>query len=141
MAASEEEISQVEGIGPIIAKGVADVGGGPGQSGVWLRNWGQAGVRLEDEVESQRLLVTCWPGRPSWSREPSPGSAVRRLRPPSSSGAARRPGSVSGKTTALIVGDSPGASKSRKAEELGVPILDGESFKRLLEEGLSALPV
>ncbi|HEY6627878.1 MAG TPA: BRCT domain-containing protein, partial [Acidimicrobiia bacterium] len=47
--------------------------------------------------------------------------------------------SVSGKTTALIVGDSPGASKSRKAEELGIPILDGDGFKRLLEEGLSAL--
>jgi DNA ligase (NAD+) len=37
------------------------------------------------------------------------------------------------------VGDSPGASKSKKAEELGIPILDQHGFKRLLEEGLSAL--
>jgi DNA ligase (NAD+) len=48
-------------------------------------------------------------------------------------------GSVSGKTTALIVGDSPGASKTKKAEELGVPILDEEGFTRLLEKGLSAI--
>jgi DNA ligase (NAD+) len=47
--------------------------------------------------------------------------------------------SVSGKTTALVVGDSPGASKTRKAEELGTPIIDGEMFKKVLEKGLSAL--
>ncbi len=48
-------------------------------------------------------------------------------------------GSVSGKTTALIVGESPGASKTAKAEELGVPIIDGDTFKKMLDEGLSAL--
>ena len=47
--------------------------------------------------------------------------------------------SVSGKTTALFVGDSPGASKTRKAEELGIPILDGDAFRRMLDEGLSAI--
>ena len=47
--------------------------------------------------------------------------------------------SVSAKTTALIVGESPGASKTRKAEELGIPIIDGEDFKRILEQGVSAL--
>lgn len=47
--------------------------------------------------------------------------------------------SVSGKTTALVVGESPGASKTRKAEEIGVPVIDGETFKRLLDEGLGAL--
>ena len=47
--------------------------------------------------------------------------------------------SVSSKTTALIVGDTPGASKTRKAEELGIPIIDGERFRRLLEHGLPAL--
>ena len=48
-------------------------------------------------------------------------------------------GSVSGKTTALVVGESPGASKSAKAEQLGIPIIDGETFKKVLEEGLEAL--
>jgi BRCT domain type II-containing protein len=40
----------------------------------------------------------------------------------------------------LIVGDSPGASKTQKAEALGIPIIDGDTFKQLLEKGLSALP-
>ncbi len=48
-------------------------------------------------------------------------------------------GSVSGKTTALVVGESPGASKMSKAEELDVPIVDGEKFRALLEKGLEVL--
>ena len=47
--------------------------------------------------------------------------------------------SVSGKTTALVVGESPGASKTNKAESLGVPIIDGDTFKRLLDKGLTVL--
>ena len=42
-------------------------------------------------------------------------------------------GSVSKKTTALIVGSEPGASKSEKAQALGVPTLDEEGFLDLLK--------
>jgi DNA ligase (NAD+) len=45
------------------------------------------------------------------------------------------PGSVSKKTFALVVGDSPGASKVSKAEQQGVPIIDEAAFVRLLETG------
>jgi DNA ligase (NAD+) len=48
-------------------------------------------------------------------------------------------GSVSGRTTAVVVGASPG-SKAAKAEQLGIPILDEAAFARLLEEGQAALP-
>ena len=41
-------------------------------------------------------------------------------------------GSVSKKTTALIVGIDPGASKSEKAQALGVPTLDERGFLELL---------
>jgi DNA ligase (NAD+) len=47
----------------------------------------------------------------------------------------KAPSSVSKKTTAVVVGDSPGASKTTKAEELGVPIIDESTFERLLETG------
>jgi DNA ligase (NAD+) len=43
-------------------------------------------------------------------------------------------GSVSKKTDYVVAGDSPG-SKYEKAIELGVPILDEDGFRRLLEEG------
>jgi DNA ligase (NAD+) len=47
----------------------------------------------------------------------------------------KAPGSVSKKTTAVVVGDAPGAAKLTKAQELGVPILDEEAFVELLETG------
>ena len=42
---------------------------------------------------------------------------------------------MSKKTTAVVVGDSPGASKLTKAEELGVPLLDEAGFEHLLATG------
>ena len=42
--------------------------------------------------------------------------------------------SVSKKTDYVVVGDSPG-SKAEKAEQLGVPILDEDGFKVLIEKG------
>jgi DNA ligase (NAD+) len=47
----------------------------------------------------------------------------------------KSPGSVSKKTTAVVIGDSPGASKVTKAEELGVPVLDEAAFQHLLDTG------
>ena len=47
----------------------------------------------------------------------------------------KSPGSVSKKTTAVVIGDEPGAAKVTKAAELGVPTLDGAAFARLLDTG------
>ena len=47
----------------------------------------------------------------------------------------KSPGSVSAKTTAVVVGEGPGASKLTKAEDLGVPILEEAAFVHLLETG------
>ena len=137
MAASEEEISQVEGIGPTIARGVAEWAADPVNRDL-VQKLGKAGVRLEDEVEAgvaDDLLAGATfvvSGTvEGFTREEAQAAIEQR--------GGKATGSVSSKTTALIVGDSPGASKSRKAEELGVPIIEGETFKELLEKGLSVL--
>ena len=39
------------------------------------------------------------------------------------------------KTTAVVVGNDPGASKLSKATDLGVPVIDEAQFVHLLETG------
>ena len=51
----------------------------------------------------------------------------------------KSPGSVSAKTFAVVLGESPGASKVTKAEQLGIPVLDEAGFEILLATG--ELPV
>ncbi len=135
--APEDEISVVEGIGPIIAQGVAGWAADPVNREL-VAKLGAAGVRLDEELEegaSAHLLAGATfvvSGTiEGFSREEAQAALEQR--------GAKVTGSVSSKTTALIVGDSPGASKTAKAEELGVPVLDGSAFPALLEEGLSAL--
>jgi DNA ligase (NAD+) len=137
MEATEEEISQVEGIGPVIARGVAEWAADPANRDL-VAKLGQAGVRLEDEVEpgaSGDLLAGATfviSGTiEAFTREEAQAAIEQR--------GGKTTGSVSSKTTALIVGESPGASKTRKAEELGIPIIDGETFGKVLEQGISAL--
>ena len=137
MQAEEEEISAVEGIGPVIAAGVREWFDDPANREL-LTKLGDAGVRLEEEppegVESG-LLDGCTfvvSGTiEGFTREEAQAAIEAR--------GGKATGSVSSKTTALIVGESPGASKTKKAEELGVPIVDGQLFERLLEEGPSVL--
>ncbi len=47
----------------------------------------------------------------------------------------KSPGSVSKKTFVLVVGDAPGASKLKKADEVGIPTVGAESFESLLQTG------
>ena len=45
------------------------------------------------------------------------------------------PGSVSKKTSYVVVGGEPGAAKLSKASDLGIPTLDEDQFRILLETG------
>lgn len=47
-------------------------------------------------------------------------------------------GSLSGKTSYLLAGSKPGPEKMKKAEELGIPVINEEEFRSMLPDG--ALP-
>ena len=50
----------------------------------------------------------------------------------------RNSGSISSKTAFLLAGEKPGPEKLRKAESLGVKVIDEAGFRAMLESGVGA---
>jgi len=132
--ASEEEIADVDGVGPTIARATLEwfeVG--------WHREivekWRRAGVRMEEERDDsvprnlEGLSIVVTGSLDGFSRDEAKEVIMAR--------GGKAAGSVSKKTAFVVVGDSPG-SKYDKAVQLKVPVLDETGFRVLLERGPEA---
>lgn len=134
-AAGEEELSAVEGVGPVIARSLREWFDVPWHVRI-VDRWAAAGVRMADEgsaaVEQTLTGVTVvlTGSLSGFSRDGATEAIVARGGKASSS--------VSGKTDFVVVGENPG-SKATAAEEQGVPTLDEAGFTRLLKGGPSAV--
>lgn len=137
MAATEEDIIAIDGIGPEIA-GSLFAWSIDADNMALVAKLGAAGVRLADpEPEPEKtagrltgLVLVITGTLEGFSRQEAK-AAVEEL-------GGKVIGSVSGRTTAVVAGASPG-SKVRKARELGTPVLNEEAFVELLEKGAAAL--
>ena len=125
-------IAGVEGVGPIIARAVCEWFAQDANRAV-LERLRSAGVNLEGpaapDVEQtlQGMSVVVTGTLQGYNREETEEAIKSR--------GGKAPGSVSKKTTAVVVGEAPGASKLTKAEQLGVPVLDEAAFEHLLATG------
>jgi len=136
LAASEEELADIEGVGPEIAASV--IGWSQDKANRSLvRKLAKAGVRLSDPLPEgvdtgllDGVTVVLTGSLDGFSRDEAQAAVEDR--------GGKVTGSVSGRTSALVAGTGPG-SKLAKAEALGIPVLDGDRFKRLLAEGPSVL--
>jgi DNA ligase (NAD+) len=130
--ASADELAAVEGIGPIIARSVADWFADPVNQGI-VDKLRESGVNFDGPATTDApptlagLSVVVTGTLAGYTRDEAEAEIKAH--------GGKSPGSVSKKTTAVVVGDSPGASKVTKAEELGVPILDEAGFTHLLSTG------
>ena len=136
--ADEEALAEVEGFGPIIAASVRAWFDDPhnrklieGLRAAGLRmEAGEPGGEAADEALAQTLAgmaVVVSGTLEGFSRDEAKQAILAR--------GGSSPGSVSGRTAALVVGADPGASKLRKAEASGVPVVDEAAFRILLETG------
>jgi DNA ligase (NAD+) len=133
--AAQDDLADVDGVGPVIAEAVRE----------WFEvdwhrevvdKWRRAGVRTADDrdegaprtLEGLTLVVTG--SLEGFSRDEAREAVLAR--------GGKASGSVSKKTSYVVVGESPG-SKHDKAVQLGVPVLDEDGFRRLLEGGPDAV--
>jgi len=136
MSASTEQLAAVEGVGPTIAEAVKEWFSVDWHRAI-IEKWRAAGVRMADERDTsvprtlEGLTVVVTGSLTGFSRDDAKEAIVAR--------GGKAAGSVSKKTDYVVAGDSPG-SKYDKAVELGVPILDEEGFRKLLEQGPAGIP-
>jgi DNA ligase (NAD+) len=130
MAATQEEIEEVEGIGPERAEAIAEWFSDEANRGL-VEDLRSLGLRFEigDELRpvegpltGNTYVIT---GTLEGFTRDDAASALEAK-------GAKVLNSVSGKTTGLIVGEEPGNSKLSKARKLEVPLLDEQALIELL---------
>lgn len=132
VAASDESLATVDGVGEVIARSITGWFSEPSNRD-FVEKLRAAGVdfgRVEASTAPQNLVgkaIVVTGTLDGFDRE----SAERAIK----ERGGKSPGSVSAKTFAVVVGREPGASKVTKAESLGVPMLDEDGFRRLLDTG------
>ena len=137
-AATESELSQIEGIGPTLAESIR----------AWF------------EIDWHRAIIAKWkaagamsPGAPPAPALPQtlaglsvvvtgsvPGFSRDGANEAVSARGGKPVGSVSKNTAVVVAGEGAG-SKLDKAQALAVPVVDASMFTRLLEQGLDGVGV
>lgn len=138
-AASEEQIAEVEGVGPTIAASVHEFFANEDNRRV-LRRLDELGVRMSDEGRMGEEKPATLAGL-TFVLTGDLGADMPRQRAEAGlkSWGARVSGSVSSRTSFVVVGEDPG-SKYDKALALKVPVLDRAALDRILESGEPPAP-
>ncbi len=128
-AASQEELTAIEGIGPTLAESIYRFFHEPHNLKI-LRKLEQAGVRPFAE---KHAASTALAGKTFVFTGSLKGFSREKAKEVVSAHGAAATSSVSKKTDYVVAGEDPG-SKYEKAKSLGVPILDEEGFLKLIGE-------
>jgi DNA ligase (NAD+) len=132
--ASLEELQQVREIGPVLAASVRSWFDEP-RNRALIEAFRQAGLKLTGERKVAPAGPQPLAGKTYVITGEVTGMSRDEAQAKLQALGAKVTGSVSKKTTALIVGSDPGASKLEKAQALGIPTLDDAAFQKLIIGG------
>jgi DNA ligase (NAD+) len=133
IAATEAELTEVPGIGPKIAESIVEYFQDEGNIAL-IDKLREAGVRMDADIPDapaeglpMSRLVFCFTGTLSGMSRTQGEERVKAL-------GATASGSVTQKTTHLVVGAEPGAAKVKQAQKYGTLVLTEEEFMEILPE-------
>ncbi len=129
--AEEEEISAIDGIGPVIAKSLTKYFKDPENNRKLDHLLGYIHINKEEVSENQTLAGMNFVITGSLEHFSNRGEAKKLIE----SLGGKVTGTVTGKTNYLINNDTTSnSSKNKKARELGIPILSEEDFIKMTEQ-------
>ncbi len=132
MEATEEELSNIDGVGGVIAQSIANWFKQKPNKAI-IEKLRKGGVEFGNVVTSdlpQNLVgkaIVVTGSVDGFTRDEAEAAIKDR--------GGKSPGSVSAKTYCVVVGEDPGASKVTKATELGIPMIQADAFQKLLDTG------
>lgn len=131
-AATREELEAIEGVGPRIAASIVDWFSRPAHQAI-LQKLKDAGLQFsapkkespsgEQPLAGQTFVIT--------GTLPAPRNDVVKA---IEGAGGKVTGSVTGKTSYLLIGENPGGSKFTKAQELGTPQITWEQLQQTLQQ-------
>jgi DNA ligase (NAD+) len=133
------KLAEIDGVGTIIAEALVNWFQAEWHTNIvdtWQQTWAGHGKEMKDERDEDLaglldgLTVVVTGSLEGFSRDSAKEAIITR--------GGKAAGSVSKKTHFVVAGENAG-SKLDKAESLGVPVLDEDGFKRLLEGGPEAV--
>ncbi len=133
MAATAEELQQVPDVGPVVAESVAGFFAEPHNVAV-VTALREAGVGWSEGVPAPRGGTLA--GRTLVLTGTLPRLTRDEAKAMVEAAGGKVAGSVSARTSFVVAGDEAGGKLAR-ALELGIPVLDEDGFRRLLEAGPS----
>ena len=132
MEASLQDLTEVEGVGEVIAKSVIAYFSNPinKEIVVRLRNYGlQMALSEEQQAGSSDKLT----GKSIVISGVFTHHSRDEYKALIEQNGGKNVGSISGKTSFVLAGDNMGPSKLEKAERLGVPIVSEDDFLKMIE--------
>lgn len=131
MNATEEELTSVEGVGPVIARSVRTFFEDEANRRL-VQRLAEAGVRMEEapaEAPPEQQVLAgksfCFTGTLSSMTRPEAERLVESL-------GGKATSNVTRKTSYLVVGADPGSNKTEAAQKYGTPVLTEEEFLALV---------
>ncbi len=128
-----DELAAIDGIGQVIAESLVTYFAEPEGSELAMKFVAHNVATVESSAANDLaptlsgMAIVVTGSVEGFSREDAEAAIIER--------GGTSPGSVSKKTTCVVVGSAPGASKVTKARELGVPMVPADQFASLLESG------
>lgn len=130
LSLEREDLLQIDGVGEVIADNIQDYL--QNEDNVWFiasliqNEFGTKVVTEKAQSEKLAGLSICITGTLSVDRNTMENFIRQHGGKPT--------GSVSGKTSYVVIGDSPGASKVTKAQKLGVAMISEDELRNLINE-------
>ncbi len=136
-SASLEELTQVEGVGDVIAQSVISYFRQPANQEIIERLRGY-GVQMSLSEQQMQTVGDTLSGKSIVISGVFAHHSRDEYKTLIEQHGGKNVGSISGKTSFILAGDNMGPSKLQKAEKLGIPIVNEEEFLTMIGENATA---